>query len=55
MNRLPKHDDTEAEQFRADYFNRMSEKYKARNIISTIIIFFLVSLVLYCLKLFGIL
>lgn len=53
MNRLPKHEQTEAEQFRAEQLNRMSEKCKSA--IPIIAVLFLVGTILCFLKFFGIL
>ena len=41
MNRLPKHEKTEREQASTEYLTRMSKKINIRNIIITLVAFFL--------------
>ena len=55
MKRLPKHEETEAEQFRADLLNRMSQKYKIRDIVILIAVLLLFGAIVLWLKSSGVL
>lgn len=55
MKRLPKHEETTAEQARAELLKRMSKKYKIRSILIFIAVIFLLCALFYWLKSSGIL
>ncbi len=54
MNRLPKHEKTEREQASTEFLTRMSKKINIRNIIITLVAFFLFGALAYWLKSSGI-
>ncbi len=55
MNGLPKHEKTEREQASAEFLTRMSKKINIRNIVITLVSFFLFGVLVYCLKSSGVL